>query len=153
MRVGGWRAQQRQIQGAAPGPLCRSLWNPGWFQPSFWSHPRHRSGGHKTVGCRLHPPFLSGCPLSPGTEEGEEGMLSATEKIFSELLAVFIFILHHGTNLICTKVLWTYCKCWDLPWSSQAFQWLGLSLNVPWQERIWCWHWRSWTKPRIRSWV
>ena len=83
-RVAGWRAQRRQIQGAAPGPLCRSLWILGWFQPSFWSHPRHRSGGHKTAGCHQHPLFLSDCSPSPGTEEGEDWRFSATERIFSE---------------------------------------------------------------------
>lgn len=69
MQVGGWKAQQRPIQAAAPDPLCRSLWILGWFQPIFWSHPRHRSAGRKTAGCHQRPPFLSDCPLSPDTEE------------------------------------------------------------------------------------
>lgn len=73
MLIGGWRAQQKQIQGAAPGPLCRSLWNPVWSQPSFWSHPKYHWARHKTVGCLQHPPFLSGCQLAPGTEEEENG--------------------------------------------------------------------------------
>lgn len=67
MQVAEWRAQQRKIRGAAPGPLCRNLWTLGWFQPSFLSHPKYWSAGHKTAGYRRHPPFLLGCPLFPGT--------------------------------------------------------------------------------------
>lgn len=77
MRVAEWRAQQRLIRGAAPGPLCRNLWIPGWFQPRFLSHPKSPSAGHKTAGCHKRLPFLSGWQLSPGTEGEEVGRVNA----------------------------------------------------------------------------
>lgn len=160
MLVAEWRAQQRQIQGAAPGPLCRNLWTPGWFQPSFLLHPKNRSAGHKTAEYHWHPPFLSGCPLSPGTEEEEVGWVNTTKNCNHHQWAVR-FLCFHSTScievivsdLIDTEKLWKCCKSWGLPLSSQAFRWLGLSLNEPSQERLWCWHWGLWMKPLPESWV
>lgn len=159
MRVAEWRAQQRQIQGAAPGPLCRNLWIPGWFQPRFLSHPKSPSAGHKTAGCHQHPPFLSGWQLSPGTEGKEVGRVSAIVQnckhpqwaahclSFQPPSCIEVTV----TDLIDTKELW--CKSWGLPWSSRACQWSGLSLNEPSQEKLWCWHWELWMKAQPESWV
>lgn len=150
MQVAEWRAQQMQIRGAAPGPLCRNLWILGWSQPSFLSHPEYRSAGHKTAGYHRHPPFLSGCPLSPGTEKKSKYHLWAVSCLcFHSPSCIEVIV----TDLISTKELWTRCKSWDLPWSSQAFRWLGLSPSEPWQESLWCWHLGLWMKPRPQSWV
>lgn len=80
MLVAEWRARQRQIPRAAPGLLYRNQWILGWFRPSFLLRPKNRSTSHKTAGYHRHPPFLSGCPLSPGTKEEEVGRVSASEK-------------------------------------------------------------------------